>query len=384
MKTTTHLRKEDICPPKWIKRQTSPKSISGTKSLNIIDLFCGCGGMSLGIYEGLRLNKIESKILLALDNNQEALNVYQNNISLEFDSAVGSDIQELIDSNLRSQFSEKEQNCRGKYFHVDILVAGPPCQGHSSLNNHTRSSDHRNLLYLKAIRFAEITQPKVVIIENVANVVNDKDRVAKQGEELLKELGYSTYTFCADMHNQFGLAQTRKRHMLVAVLGETFDISNILQESKDKHSLKDYISDITNEYKEKKDLYYQPSLTTEVNKKRIEYLFENDLYNLPNDMRPKCHQKSHSYVSMYGRLHWEEPSQTITSGFGSMGQGRYVHPSEKRTITPHEAARIQGFPDFFNFESVRSRGELHTMIANAVPPKIMATIINELIQQGVL
>jgi DNA (cytosine-5)-methyltransferase 1 len=87
---------------------------------------------------------------------------------------------------------------------------------------------------------------------------------------------------------------------------------------------------------------------------------------------------------MYGRLHWEEPSQTITSGFGSMGQGRYVHPSEKRTITPHEAARIQGFPDFFSFESVKSRGELHTMIANAVPPKIMATITNELIQQGIL
>jgi DNA (cytosine-5)-methyltransferase 1 len=71
---------------------------------------------------------------------------------------------------------------------------------------------------------------------------------------------------------------------------------------------------------------------------------------------------------MYGRLKWDEPAQTVTTGFGSMGQGRYVHPSCCRTITPHEAARLQTLPDFFDFSAVETRQAWARMIGNAVPP----------------
>ena len=117
-----------------------------------------------------------------------------------------------------------------------------------------------------------------------------------------------------------------------------------------------------------------PSRMSDDNQSRVEWLFgAPDQYDLPNDRRPPCHQGDHSYVSMYGRLKWEEPAQTITSGFGSMGQGRYVHPSRKRTLTPHEAARIQFFPDWFDFTAgglVTGRGTWATMIGNSVPPKL--------------
>jgi DNA (cytosine-5)-methyltransferase 1 len=76
---------------------------------------------------------------------------------------------------------------------------------------------------------------------------------------------------------------------------------------------------------------------------------------------------------MYGQLKWDEPAQTITTGFGSMGQGRYVHPSRPRTLTPHEAARLQFFPDWFDFTAGGTqmrRGVWATMIGNAVPPKL--------------
>jgi DNA (cytosine-5)-methyltransferase 1 len=73
---------------------------------------------------------------------------------------------------------------------------------------------------------------------------------------------------------------------------------------------------------------------------------------------------------MYGRLWWDEPAQTITTGFSSMGQGRYVHPRRKRTLTPREAARLQFFPDFFDFAVVPERSAWHHMIGNAVPPKL--------------
>jgi DNA (cytosine-5)-methyltransferase 1 len=72
-------------------------------------------------------------------------------------------------------------------------------------------------------------------------------------------------------------------------------------------------------------------------------------------------------------MRWDEPAQTITSGYGSPGQGRYVHPRRRRTLTPHEAARIQFFPDSFNFgeeKCLPGRTQLAVMIGNAVPPKL--------------
>ena len=111
----------------------------------------------------------------------------------------------------------------------------------------------------------------------------------------------------------------------------------------------------------------QPNATS---RERIAFLFENDLHELPDSERPDCHRlKAHTYTSVYGRLYWDRPAPTITTGFGTMGRGRYVHPSEARTITPHEAARIQGFPDFFSFGK-GSRTLLQKLIGNAVPPKM--------------
>lgn len=90
---------------------------------------------------------------------------------------------------------------------------------------------------------------------------------------------------------------------------------------------------------------------------------------LPDSERPPCHRDGgHSYKTVYGRLDWDEPAQTITTGFGSMGQGRYVHPEAPRTITPHEAARLQTFPDFFKFDSTTRRTAWAKAIGNAVPP----------------
>src|SRR5713226_230360 len=71
--------------------------------------------------------------------------------------------------------------------------------------------------------------------------------------------------------------------------------------------------------------------------------------------------------SMYGRLNYDEAAQTITSGFGSPGQGRYIHPTRRRTLTAHEAARLQFFPDSFDFSSVKLRTALANMLGNAVP-----------------
>jgi DNA (cytosine-5)-methyltransferase 1 len=123
----------------------------------------------------------------------------------------------------------------------------------------------------------------------------------------------------------------------------------------------------------------RPSTPKAVTKERIDYLFDNGLYELPNHMRPACHRDGHTYPSVYGRIKPDEPAPTITTGFMTMGQGRFVHPHERRTLTAHEGARIQCFPDWFDFGE-RSRQAYITLIGNAVPPKLAYVIALELLR----
>ena len=132
--------------------------------------------------------------------------------------------------------------------------------------------------------------------------------------------------------------------------------------------LKETIGDL--ETRDTEDLMDQvPQLSAE-NQDRINYLFEHDLFDLPNQVRPDCHKNGHTYPSVYGRLSWDKPSQTITTGFLTPGRGRYIHPSKRRVLTPREAARIQGFPDWFDFVGQGeppSRTSLSKWIGDAVP-----------------
>lgn len=132
-------------------------------------------------------------------------------------------------------------------------------------------------------------------------------------------------------------------------------------------------------------MFDSASRPNEVNAGRIAWLFSRGKYDLPNDRRPKCHQSGdHSYRSMYGRLRWDAPAQTVTSGFGSMGQGRYVHPKKRRTLTPHEAARLQCLPDFMAFEGVTRRTALAEMIGNVAPPLLAVALVEALVRQKLL
>ena len=116
---------------------------------------------------------------------------------------------------------------------------------------------------------------------------------------------------------------------------------------------------------------------SEENQRRIEWLFTKDengeeRFNLDDSERPDCHRvKAHTYQSSYGRMRWDRPSGTITTGFQTPGRGRFVHPKEPRVLTPHEASRIQGFPDGYFTELVGAlplgRTEVAKWVGDAVP-----------------
>lgn len=373
----------ELCDIDWIRSKERSTVLKPIKTISVIDLYSGCGGMSLGVREALQKNNLKFDIKLAVDTNLSALEVYRRNFQKQEDIVKNLDINEFVSTKIGEKPNEIELRTQSLFEGTQILVAGPPCQGHSNLNNHTRRNDPRNNLYLNAVRFVELIRPKIAIIENVSTVIHDKDTVVQKAEKALKRAGYTIYSQILNA-SKYGIAQTRKRHFQVAVLKENihWDLNDYEEETTE---LSKYLEDILTEHERNKGIFYSPSITQKVNQRRIDILFEQNLYDLPDEHRPDCHKfKNHSYKSCYGRLYWNRPAQTITSGFGSMGQGRYIHPLQRRVITPHEAARIQGFPDFFKFDFVQKRGDLHTMIANAVPPKLIAIILDSLIKKNAL
>ena len=124
-----------------------------------------------------------------------------------------------------------------------------------------------------------------------------------------------------------------------------------------------------------------PTLSAE-NRRRIDFLHDNNLFDLPNEERPPCHQSGTTYRSMYGRMKWDEPAQTLTTGFMTPGRGRFVHPLRRRTLLPREAARLQGFPDSYRFEHADApigRSAIAKGIGDAVPsPLGFAAVLSAL------
>ncbi|WP_052460889.1 DNA cytosine methyltransferase [Microbacterium gorillae] len=288
-------------------------------------------------------------------------------------NAVTAAVESYFDGDLGAPATPIEQATALAHPGTAILMGGPPCQGHSNLNNITRRRDPKNVLYARMARAAEILQPAFVIIENVPSVRRDTDQVVQRTIEHLEGLDYTVATGIVSLHD-LGVAQSRRRHILFASADPAAPAPTLLNSllgntAATGRTLRWAIEDLA-------DLaaptgYDRAPVPNDTNLTRMQYLLDNDEYDLPPHLRPLCHQSAHSYKSMYGRLNWELPAQTITSGFGSIGQGRYMHPDQTRALTAHEAARIQGFPDYFSFTAVTGRGALATMIGNAVPPALM-------------
>jgi len=368
---------DEVCTLNWIRSPKWPRFPSkSAPKLRFVDLFSGCGGLSLGVLEVARVLRLHPEIALAADNAEAMFSVYRRNFARWLETACCDDIRNVTAGEIGSKLTQRERALRDTCGELDLVVAGPPCQGHSDLNNRTRRHDPRNSLYLHAVRFVEVARPRAVMIENVPTAVHALEKVVDDAETALAQMGYCTESVFSNA-GDVGLAQKRKRHFLVAAEPRLGSVAEQLAARRVLPATLDtYIKDIEEEWLERKGLFFQPSRMTAQNRKRVDYLFGNGAHDLPDSERPPCHRnKKHSYRSVYGRLRWDTPAQTLTSGFGSMGQGRYVHPSQRRVITPHEAARIQGFPDFFDFSLTEKRTALHTMIGNAVPPRLGASVI---------
>lgn len=317
------------------------------------------------------------EVALAIDSDEDAIRVYSNNFPSS--TTMCRDISQILDSPVGMPASWSERKLARLLGQIEIVVGGPPCQGHSNLNNHSRRNDPKNRLYDRVARFAELVKPKHLIIENVQDVLHDRGDVVQTTRSSLQRLGYSVAEAVIDV-SLIGVPQRRRRHALVASLERQPDLNMLIKDhARDARDVEWAISDLVR--LRLNSAFDQAAVPTLRNRRRIDFLFRNRLHNLPDRLRPDCHRfKDHSYKSVYGRMYWDRPAQTITSGFRCMGQGRFVHPKVRRTLTAHEAARLQFIPDFFSFEPVLAPTALTKMIANAVPPKLSYVLALELLR----
>jgi DNA (cytosine-5)-methyltransferase 1 len=357
-------------------RSKRPPAVSSRSELRLADLFCGCGGMSVGLHHAAVTAGKRMHVRLAVDFDERVLDIYRRNFPDA--NARAADISTIFDGVLGRVPTRAEQALANTVGELHILMGGPPCQGHSDLNNHTRRNDPKNWLYLSMARAAEVLKPFIVVVENVPAVAHDKSGVVNLTIDVLRSAGYSVDARPIDF-GSVGVPQRRRRFLLLASRVPSIDpeailstLAGLLPDHRYRN-VRWAISDLVKT--ENATTFDTPSTPNPVNRERMNFLFEHDLYDLPNSERPECHRDGdHSYTSVYGRLNWREPAQTITTGFGCMGQGRYVHPACIRTLTPHEAARLQTFPDWFDFGSQTKRGILAKSIGNAVPPLLMAKL----------
>ena len=362
----------------WLQSQRPPFEYCAPR-LRLVDLFCGCGGMSLGVANAAWRKGLGIDVRLAIDSDEDAAAVFGMNFKggrIE----VGL-VEQYFDGEPDSALTQSERHVQSMAGPVDVLLGGPPCQGHSNLNNHTRRSDPRNAVYAKMARAAKVLRPKMVLIENVPTVRHDVRQVVKATMDALTEYGYAVKDRVLDL-SRLGVPQRRKRHVVLALRGKTMCPSIVLDHvesiSADLMTVRHAIQDLMMPQPDTR--FDTASKANAANQARMDWLIEQDVFNLPNDQRPKCHSSSlHSYNAMYGRLRWDNPAQTITTGFNCMGQGRYVHPSLPRTITPHEAARLQSIPDFWDLSAARTRSSLARLIGNAVPPPLCEAIMFEVL-----
>ena len=330
--------------------------VGKTVNLRYVDLFAGCGGLSYGIEHSARACGGVARSAMAVDIDPAMLAIYKQNI--ETDHPIIGDIR---DCDLPTP---------NELGFVDLLIGGPPCQGHSHLNNRSRHSDHRNGLYLEMAKFAIEYKVPLVAVENVPTVTSSHDGVVEEARRMLELGGYKVKTTVIDA-SKIGVPQTRKRHFMLASKQPVIDIDKVIKAcTTNRRSVKWAIGDVVTD---ETSFFDTPADLSLENRRRIKEMFARDLYDMPNELRPLCHRNGHTYKSVYGRLHWDQPAGTITTGFLTPGRGRFIHPREQRTLTFHEGARLQTFPDTFKFVvpgTQPTREKLATAIGNAVPPKL--------------
>lgn len=317
-----------------------------TDKPTIVELFAGCGGMALGFKRA----------------------GFETVLANEWDSAAAE--------SLRINITEKVANCAiqeiDRFPTADVIVGGPPCQGFSNLGERV-PNDPRNQLWRHFIRAVDAVRPKVFVIENVAPLLRSQE--FQEIERITQSFGYSVVGQVLNMAD-YGVPQTRKRAFIIGVLNGTATLPAVTHLAPDKNgplfktpnwrTVRDAIGDLP--FTPTEDNWHLSRNPTPLSRERYRHIPPGgNRWDLPLELMPECWiRKTKGGTDLFGRLWWDRPSVTIRTEFYKPEKGRYLHPEAHRPITHREAARLQGFPDDFEFAG--SKIQVGVQIGNAVPP----------------
>lgn len=259
----------------------------------------------------------------------------------------------------------------------EVLIAGPPCQGFSSLGSR-HIKDPRNSLCLVIPAWAKATKAKIVIVENVPRFL-----AAPAWGILCQEMERQGYVFTHTVVNarQYGVAQNRNRSITIFSKGKLPDVA--AQRSKSEITVRDAFAGLSKAPAPKIQHYCHPSSKQAEERIRlVPYGGDiRDIYRKRPDLVPPSWIKVQDrIVDIWGRLTWEGVSNTIRTGFLHPSRGRFLHPMEDRPITFREAARLQSVPDDYQFSGFGE--QMARQIGNGVPTNLARAIarsVNEVL-----
>ena len=383
-------------------------------STTAIDLFAGAGGFTLAALEA------DVDILAAIEFDKAAAITYRKNFIERRQQNINlfnQDINEINPQQLRKQLSLSIGE-------LDLILGGPPCQGFSSHRiKNAGVDDPRNKLLLRYFEFVHEFRPKAFLVENVAGLLWKRHADYLELFLALAEKERYIVKFCDTVNaKDYGVPQNRKRVFIYAVR-EDCDICSIDFPPKPTHfspssKCLPHWRTASSVFEPIPKRLYQGYWQNYFSKKTK--LTENETYELlanldsgsalqeddvcaihmqptpmmearfrkigPNGSRSdlglngqlKCHSNGYAgHKDVYGRMFIHLPSNTITTGCNNPSKGRFVHPWENHGITLRHSARLQSFPDDFNFYG--STTEQARQIGNAVPPTLGRILIQSLL-----
>lgn len=321
------------------------------KVVKAIDLFSGCGGLTLG------LKRAGFRIVGAVENDSVSVESYKANHQ---DVVVWQeDIRRLSASAVKRALNLR----KGK---LDLLAGCPPCQGFSTLvtnNGKYHVDDPRNDLIYHFLRFVRVFRPRVVMMENVPRLALTTR--FRRFRTRLERIGYICQTRVFDAAD-FGVPQRRKRLVFFAALGQDLEFA---REARVKRNVRETLDQLRSRTDRYDPLHNIRSKRT----KRIQRLIERVPKNggSRTDLRSQleCHKDFDGFYDIYGRMRWEEISPTITSGCINPSKGRFLHPTKNRPITLREAALLQTFPKTYKISLSEGKYKAASLIGNAFPPE---------------
>lgn len=341
-----------------------------SKKNTVIDLFCGCGGLSQGFIDA------GYEISLGIDKWADAIETF--NFNHKGSKGVVANLLEINPSDIAKN---------GNIDKVDVIIGGPPCQGFSIAGKRI-IEDERNQLYKTFVNFVEYFKPKAFLMENVPNIMSmGKGAIKNQIIKDFEKLGYKV-SHQILLASDYGIPQNRKRAFFTGLKNNVeFDFP-IPTTPNNKITSKEAISDLTehtitdgSQYLNKYESSYQKQMRngnkvvfnhqiTEHKEKTIEIIAMvpdgGNYKNLPKELHT-----TRKVNIAWTRLNSQKPSFTIDTG-----HNHHFHYEFNRVPTARESARLQSFHDDFIFQ--KGKTSQLKQIGNAVPPLLAKELAKKL------